>query len=95
MLTPIKPRRSEKTGLLSSLLVNNHLNKRFNNHNTNTIHTFISSYQDIRTQAPQTERKHTQGLMSHEEFTFLIVHHTVRLICDAVLRVDARLVHVL
>ena len=33
--------------------------------------------------------------MSHEEFTFLIVYHTVRLICDAVLRVDAIMLHVL
>ena len=32
--------------------------------------------------------------MSHEEFTFLIVYHTVRLTCDAVLRVDAILLHV-
>ena len=32
--------------------------------------------------------------MSHEEFIFL-VYHTVRLICDAVLRVDAILLHVL
>ena len=35
--------------------------------------------------------------MIHEEFTslMLIVYHTVRLICDVVLRVDAILLHVL
>ena len=77
------------------MLTNSQRNKGINNHDANPIHDFISPYQDIRTQATHTERTPTQGLMSHEEFTFLIVYHTVRLICDAVLRVDARLVHVL
>ena len=91
MLTPIKAltRRED----LSALITNSHRNKGIN-HDANPIHTFISPYQHIKTQATQTERKPTQGLMSHEEFTFLIVYHTVRLTCDAVLRVDAILLHV-